>query len=362
ANLRKSHNYLTHNQMREMVAELKQCQSETCTFEIIGKYATIDAVQQDTLNELCNLNAKQCQPFVAEIIAEEEANLALLDEFKRNGGNLNTRIFLENDVVAGSNISLAESFADAYVAQHGGDKAALMFAMASGALVGGKKAYDRFRVTKGTSQKAPANANSTSAKTDDEAAEVVQRPIKSTSSKPPRKSQDYELTTNDLRKLKASKYAHTLERHGPDISAEKLKRRVIEGIAPDESFIPKMRKGENIGNIIPPMSSKFESNSTLKLALDSVNQDTQAFANALAKAQDELLAGKKLTKFKFQVDLGQSVGHGYKKPVGTSNFVSQGHRLDGEPIRVNNLTKVEARYVLNPSTGQFELNTLFPTN
>jgi hypothetical protein len=109
------------------------------------------------------------------------------------------------------------------------------------------------------------------------------------------------------------------------------------------------------------LSSKFESSESLKLALDSVDTNTQAFTNALAQAQSNLLPGQSLTRFRFQVNLGQNVGFGYQRPAGSGNFVLTGQKLPGTPTKVDNLTKVEARYQLNPNTRNFELNTLFPT-
>ena len=170
----------------------------------------------------------------------------------------------------------------------------------------------------------------------------------------------FELSASDIAKLKANQYAHTLERHGPDITTDQLKRRATEGIAPDNSFIPKFQGGNRVGNVIPPLSSKFESAESLKLALDSVDTNTQAFANALAQAQSNLLPGQSLTRFKFQVDLGWKLGFGFQRPEGAPNFVLIGGKLSGASIKVDNLTNVEARYQVNPNTGNFELNTLFP--
>ena len=171
------------------------------------------------------------------------------------------------------------------------------------------------------------------------------------------------LTTADLIKLKANSKAHTLERHGPEVPVGKLKVRATEGIAPDASSIPKIQKKVRVGNVIPPLSSKFDSVDSvdsLKLALKSTDTNTQSFANALSKAQADLLPGKTLTRLKFQVDLGQPVGFGFKAPVGSPKFVLTGKKLSGTPVRVDNLTRAEARFQLNPSTGNFELNTLFP--
>ena len=51
---------------------------------------------------------------------------------------------------------------------------------------------------------------------------------------------------------------------------------------------------------------------------------------------------------------------GFKPPTGSPKFVLTGQKLPGTPIKVDSLTRAKARFQLNPSTGNFELNTLFP--
>ncbi len=96
----------------------------------------------------------------------------------------------------------------------------------------------------------------------------------------------------------------------------------------------------------------------MKKALNAVDESTDAFQNAL-RAEQANSSGQ-VQRFKFQVDLKEEIGYGFKKPEGTNNYVLTGQRLSGEPIKVDGLTKVEVRYQFNPTTNKFEINTMFP--
>ncbi|MCO7184902.1 hypothetical protein NH341_05660 [Tenacibaculum sp. XPcli2-G] len=163
----------------------------------------------------------------------------------------------------------------------------------------------------------------------------------------------------DIAKLRANEAAHTIERHGFEVTDDLLKRRATEGIAPDGSSIAKRQGGRRIGNIIPPMSSKFIDAISMKKALNAVDVSTSAFKEAL-KAEKLAKGTDTPPLFKFQVDLGETIGLGYKKPIGTPNYVLTGQKLSGNPIKINGLTKIEVRYKLNRATGKYEINTMFP--
>jgi hypothetical protein len=167
------------------------------------------------------------------------------------------------------------------------------------------------------------------------------------------------LTPTDLAKLRGSQYSHTLERHGFEVSDDLLKRRATEGIAPDGSSIAKKQGNQRIGNVIPPMSSKFKDAASMKKALNAVDENTVAFQNALAAKQAS--TGAELPpRFSFQVELDEVVGYGFKKPEGTPNYVLTGHTLPGEPILVNGLKKIEVRYSFDQTSGKYIINTMFP--
>lgn len=108
------------------------------------------------------------------------------------------------------------------------------------------------------------------------------------------------------------------------------------------------------------MSSKFKDAGSMKKALNEVDESTDAFQNALRTRQNAIGSGENVTQFKFQVDLGETIGLGYKRPVGAPNYVLTGEKLSGTPIKIDGLTKVEVRYQFNQSTNKFEINTMFP--
>ena len=166
------------------------------------------------------------------------------------------------------------------------------------------------------------------------------------------------LNAADIAKLRANSAAHTIERHGFEVTDDLLKRRATEGIAPDGSSIAKKQGGQRIGNVIPPMSSKFKDATSMKKALNAVDESTEAFQNALRIEQAN--TSGQIQRFKFQVDLGETIGFGYKRPAGTPNYVLTGQKLSGDPIKIDGLTKIEVRYQFNQSTNKFEINTMFP--
>lgn len=168
------------------------------------------------------------------------------------------------------------------------------------------------------------------------------------------------LDAADIAKLRANRAAHTIERHGFEVTDDLLKRRATEGIAPDGSSIAKKQGRRRIGNVIPPMSSKFRDAASMKKALNAVDESREAFQNALRAEQAMIGSGRRVEQFKFQVDLGETIGLGYKRPAGTPNYVLAGERLSGIPIKADGLTKIEVRYKLNRTTGKYEINTMFP--
>jgi hypothetical protein len=80
-------------------------------------------------------------------------------------------------------------------------------------------------------------------------------------------------SVNELTELKQNPKAHTLERHGHDVTDDALIKRANEGIAPDGSYI-----GNNPTNPPkPPYSSKFETPQQLQKALNNTRPGTPAF-------------------------------------------------------------------------------------
>jgi len=165
---------------------------------------------------------------------------------------------------------------------------------------------------------------------------------------------NYSLSKSDIAKLKSGPKSHTLERHGTSVPDEKLQLRAFTGIAPDgSSFKLKAQKNKLF---IPEFSSKFNSDASIKAALDKVDINTSAFNKAL---QEKLTMNPNATQLIVRAKTNTNLGYGYKAPSVKS--VVKGEAAIGPLEKVNNLTNVEAKYVLNKSTKTWELRTMFPT-
>ncbi len=132
-------NYLSHQQIGDMLSEVESCQNDECKFQILGKYAAIDKQQQKDFVTLCEQSPEQCSTIAGQLQREEKRNLSLLDEYKKKNGNSNVLFTLETEVVAGSNQATHDIFAEAYVNKNGGDKAVLLSQVLAG-FAGVKKA------------------------------------------------------------------------------------------------------------------------------------------------------------------------------------------------------------------------------
>ena len=135
--------------------------------------------------------------------------------------------------------------------------------------------------------------------------------------------------------------AHTVGRHGPQITDQQLEHRALTGIAPDGSTLS--------GNRIPPLSSSFHSEGAM-LRADSVMRG-QPLQNAIA-------ANPTATSHTITFDVGDDVGRGYRR-IGSANPNNVGR--NGPPERVDGLTHAQARVELNQATGEWETITMFPT-
>lgn len=127
---------------------------------------------------------------------------------------------------------------------------------------------------------------------------------------------------SDLNKLTSHPDAHTLERHGHDVSDEALIKRANTGIAPDGSTLATP----------PPYSSRFSSPNDVKRALQNTQPGTTAFNNA---------PNTNGTKVVIHSD---SQPYGLGVPKNTSNFIT--------------FNKVRAVYKLH--NGSWLLTTMFP--
>ncbi len=135
--------------------------------------------------------------------------------------------------------------------------------------------------------------------------------------------------------------AHTIERHGPQVTDQQLETRALTGVAPDGSTLT--------GNRIPPLSSAFHSEGAM-LRADSVMRGQPL--------QDAIATNPTATGHTITFDVGENVGRGYRR-IGSGNPNNVGR--NGPPERVDGLTHAQARVELNQTTGEWETITMFPT-
>ena len=133
-----------------------------------------------------------------------------------------------------------------------------------------------------------------------------------------------------LTKLKEHPNAHTLDRHGHDVTDDALLKRANEGIAPDGSTI-----GNSPPYTLPPYSSKFDSPDALKEAYDNTKPGSTAFNNTA----ESPVGTKKVLHTKSSGNYGKGVA------AGQSTF--------------QNTNLVRATYVKN-ANGDWQLITMFP--
>jgi hypothetical protein len=129
---------------------------------------------------------------------------------------------------------------------------------------------------------------------------------------------------------------HALERHGGSVSDEQLMNRAYTGIAPDGSALSGGRT---------PDSTAFHNDNLLVQADDFLRQG--ALKDAIANAAPGQI------RLTVSGDMGVDVGRGYLPGGKVSG-------LDGPLLRVDNITNVQATYVYNATSGNWETLTIFP--
>ena len=134
--------------------------------------------------------------------------------------------------------------------------------------------------------------------------------------------------------------AHTVGRHGPQVTDQQLEKRTLTGVAPDGSTLG--------GNSIPPLSSAFH-NEAAMLRADAVMRGHPL--------QSRIAADPTATRHSFSFPVGEDIGRGYRR-IGSSNPNNVGR--NGPPERVGGLTNAQVTIVKNPTTGVWETITMFP--
>lgn len=74
--------------------------------------------------------------------------------------------------------------------------------------------------------------------------------------------------------------------------------------------------------------------------------------------QDAIAANPTANTHRFTFDVGEDVGRGYRR-IGSANPNNVGR--NGPPERVDGLTHVQVAVERNPTTGEWETITMFPS-
>ena len=142
--------------------------------------------------------------------------------------------------------------------------------------------------------------------------------------------------------------AHSLARHGGNVTDEQLMTRALRGQAPDGTI--KEVKGKVI---LPPMSSAFHSNDLLLYADQEIRKKGGVLEKKIKESNSNIVTVKPNDMDSFELDLGR----GFKR-IGKAKYQPD---LQGPIEMVNGLDKVQATYELNKSNGVWETITIFPS-
>ncbi|GLS25903.1 hypothetical protein [Marinibactrum halimedae] len=159
-----------------------------------------------------------------------------------------------------------------------------------------------------------------------------------------------EINTQHLDLVTSHPNAHSLTRHGGDVTDEQLRHRALTGEAPDGHVKIDRRSGRPV---VPPISSAFHSDKLL-IETDQRIRNSSAFkdkVNQLPEGADTITLGPGDLG-----DLGQNLGRGYRR-LGGSRLNPE---TQGAPQKLNNLNSAQGTWKRNSETGEWETITLFP--
>jgi hypothetical protein len=176
--------------------------------------------------------------------------------------------------------------------------------------------------------------------------------------------------------------AHAFERHGGKVTDAQLKFRALSGLTPDlELSAPKPKKIESyreISNIIehkgitvPAKVTAFHSDSNLILADRLLRAKGGGLEKALLRNNltpeviaEKISRGEKVSVMVKAADVGDTgidLGRGFKNAQNIK-YNSETLLKDLDSMEaINGLSSVEACYVLNPQTMQWETLTIYPS-
>jgi len=141
--------------------------------------------------------------------------------------------------------------------------------------------------------------------------------------------------------------AHSIARHGGNVTDEQLMYRALSGVAPDGHV-----KVINGKTILPPMSSAFHSDQLL-IQADQAVRNGGALQAVIAQNPGKTIVTVKPADVG---DLGVNLGRGFERVSGSKLNPA----LQGAPELVSDLRSVQATYEFNQTTKIWETITIFP--
>ena len=162
------------------------------------------------------------------------------------------------------------------------------------------------------------------------------------------KKADKIISIDALKLIESHPNAHSLARHGGDITDAQLMARALTGRAPDGTV--KEVKGKVI---LPPMSSAFNSDDLLLYADQELRKKGGVLEKKIKDSNSPFITiiPNDMDSFEFEL------GRGFKR-IGQSKFRPD---LQGPIEKIDGLKKVQATYEFNAINGVWETITIFPS-
>lgn len=78
-------NYLLHDELQQMLAEKRACDSQQCRDDVSKRYQQLDAERNDHLEAACNNDPVGCEALLQRLTADSPKNQALADQLRKSG-------------------------------------------------------------------------------------------------------------------------------------------------------------------------------------------------------------------------------------------------------------------------------------